>query len=84
MLVVVGRRMYWEHEAFRETTDFRHVKENCTKSHKGVNPKGITPVGPWPHIQEGYEEDWSRLKPGRIGMEEVVEWERKLVEEVAL
>ncbi|KAK5123692.1 hypothetical protein LTR85_002328 [Meristemomyces frigidus] len=70
--------MYWEHEAFRTTTDFRHIKENYTKSHTDINPKSITPVGPWPDVEGGYEGDWGLLTPGGIGMMEVVEGERKL------
>ncbi|TKA22768.1 hypothetical protein B0A50_07870 [Salinomyces thailandicus] len=72
------RHMYWDHEAFRNTTDFRHIKENYTKSHYDVNPKAITPVGPYPDIEKGYEVDWSKLKPGRIEMPEVTEWEKRL------
>jgi putative glutathione S-transferase len=49
-------------DGVKETTDFRHVKENYTKSHKDVNPKGITPLGPLPHIESWTEEDeaWRR------------------------
>ncbi|KAK4623989.1 Glutathione S-transferase omega-like 2 [Fulvia fulva] len=78
------RRIYWEHEAFRETTDFRHIKENYTKSHKGVNPKGVTPVGPWPNIQKGFEQDLSKLEVGKVDMPEVVECEERLKKEVRL
>lgn len=70
--------MYWNHEAFRETTDFRHIKENYTKSHYKVNPLAITPMGPWPHVEEGYDGDWSTLRVGGIEMEEVLEFEKKL------
>ncbi|EME45363.1 hypothetical protein DOTSEDRAFT_127526 [Dothistroma septosporum NZE10] len=76
------RRMYWEEKMCRETTEFRHIKENYTKSHQGINPKGITPVGPWPHIQEGYEEDWGKLGVGKIEMPEVVDYEKKLRDEI--
>ena len=72
------KHMYWDHEAFKSTTDFRHIKENYTKSHYDVNPKAITPLGPYPDIEKGYEGDWSKLKPGRIDMPEVVEWEKRL------
>jgi putative glutathione S-transferase len=87
--------MYWDHEEFRNTTDFKHIKENVsqsesrvetytdsrsqyTKSHYDVNPKAITPLGPWPHIEKGYEEDWSKLSPGSIDMPEVLEHEKTL------
>ena len=70
--------MYWNHDVARNTTDFRHIKENYTKSHHDINPKDITPVGPWPHIEEGYDEDWSKIEVGSIDMPEVLEYEKKL------
>jgi len=60
------------------TVDFKHIKENYTKSHYDVNPKAITPLGPWPHIEKGYVQDWSQLSPGSIDMPEVVELEHHL------
>jgi putative glutathione S-transferase len=38
----------------------------------------ITPVGPWPHVEEGYEEDWSKLRVGGVSMPEVLEREKEL------
>ncbi|KAK0279056.1 hypothetical protein LTR35_008791 [Friedmanniomyces endolithicus] len=52
---------YFNEEAYRETTDFRHIKENYTKSHLDINPKGVTPMGPWPEVEEGYEKDWNLI-----------------------
>ena len=49
-----------------------------TKSHYDVNPKAITPMGPWPNIDKGYEEDWSKLSPGCIDMPLVVDHEKTL------
>lgn len=72
------KNMYWDHAAYKDTTDFRHIKENYTKSHYDINPAAITPVGPWPHIEEGYESDWSKLKVGAISMPEVLEYEKTL------
>lgn len=69
--------MYWNHEVAKATTDFRHIKENYTKSHYDINPRAITPVGPWPHVEEGYEADWGKVRAGRIDMPEVVEYEKK-------
>lgn len=60
------------------TTDFKHIKENYTKSHHDVNPLAITPRGPWPHIEKGFERDWSKLEVGGINMEEVMELESRL------
>lgn len=70
--------MYWNHEEYRETTNVKHIKENYTKSHDDINPKAITPVGPWPSIEKGYEADWSKLRVGEIDMPEVVEYEKTL------
>lgn len=70
--------MYWNYGVSRNTTDFRHIKENYTKSHHDINPKAITPVGPWPHIEKGYEKDWSKIAVGSIDMPEVLEYEKKL------
>jgi hypothetical protein len=70
--------LYWNVKGFKETTDFKHIKENYTKSHADVNPKAITPMGPYPHIEQGYEPDLSRVKVGGVSMPEVVAWENKL------
>ncbi|KAF7188781.1 Glutathione S-transferase omega-like 2 [Pseudocercospora fuligena] len=73
--------MYWNHHEAQNTTDFRHIKENYTKSHYDINPKAITPVGPWPHIDRGYEQDWTKVSKGEIDMPEVLEYEKKLGQE---
>ncbi|KAI1823856.1 glutathione S-transferase [Xylaria intraflava] len=52
------RNLYWEKNtasspstsAFRDTTNFVHIKKHYTKSHPQINPFGITPVGPLPDI----------------------------------
>lgn len=61
-----------------DTVDFKHIKENYTKSHYDVNPKAITPRGPWPNVEEGFEPDWSKLRAGGVSMPEVIEAEHKL------
>ena len=43
-----------------------------------INPKGIVARGPWPDVEEGYESDWGKLRPGRMDMPEVLEYEKKL------
>ncbi|RHZ47173.1 glutathione S-transferase family protein [Aspergillus thermomutatus] len=50
------RRLYWDIPAFRETTDFEHIKKHYTKSHKQINQFAITPVGPIPDILPKEEE----------------------------
>jgi len=49
-----------------------------TKSHADINPKAITPMGPWPDIEKDYEKDWSKITPGGIDMPRVVEYEKTL------
>lgn len=44
------RNLYWNHAAFKDTTQFEHIKKHYTKSHKQINPFSITPVGPEPDI----------------------------------
>lgn len=44
------RLLYWKIPGFRDTTDFQHIKYHYTKSHKAINPLGITPMGPLPNI----------------------------------
>jgi putative glutathione S-transferase len=38
----------WALDAFKTTTDFRHIKRHYYVSHTGINPTGIVPVGPAP------------------------------------
>lgn len=44
------RNLYWNIPAFKDTTNFLHIKNHYTKSHTPINPFAITPVGPLPHI----------------------------------
>lgn len=44
------RNLYWDVPAFKETTQFEHIKNHYTKSHKQINPFSITPLGPLPDI----------------------------------
>ena len=37
-----------------------------TKSHYDINPKAITPIGPIPEIEGGFEEDWRKLRVGGV------------------
>lgn len=72
------KNLYWNHVEYRNSTDFKHIKENYTKSHGDINPRAITPMGPYPDIDKEIERDWSRLKPGRIEHPAVVEYEKQL------
>ncbi|TCD64105.1 S-glutathionyl-(chloro)hydroquinone reductase [Steccherinum ochraceum] len=44
------RRLYWTIPAFKDTTDFDHIKTHYYWSHPMLNPRKIVPVGPVPHI----------------------------------
>ena len=45
------KNMYWNVPGVRETTNFKHIKENYSKSHGDINPKAITPLGPVPDVE---------------------------------
>jgi glutathionyl-hydroquinone reductase len=44
------RNLYWNHPAFKDTTNFEHIKFHYTRSHTQINPHSITPLGPLPNI----------------------------------
>ncbi|KAI1422306.1 glutathione S-transferase [Xylaria sp. FL1777] len=47
------RQLYWGEStaaAFKDTTNFLHIKNHYTKSHTQINPFSICPVGPVPDI----------------------------------
>ena len=44
------RRLYFDHPAFKSTTQFEHIKKHYTQSHSQINPHAITPLGPVPDI----------------------------------
>jgi len=72
------RNLYHNVPGFKESTDSKHIKENYTKSHQDINPLAITPRGPYPDVEEGVENDWSRLEAGSVTMPEVLEYEAKM------
>ena len=51
------KNMYWNVPGIIETTDFKHIKENYSKSHADINPKAITPMGPVPEVEPWSEAD---------------------------
>ena len=65
-------------KGFKESTDFKHIKENYTKSHEDINPRGITPRGPWPDVEEGKGKSVSETRTGGVMMPEVIAAERML------
>ncbi|KAJ9645717.1 hypothetical protein H2201_003701 [Coniosporium apollinis] len=73
------KNLYWNVKGFKETTDFLHIKENYTKSHYDINPKAITPMGPYPHVSESpVETDFTKLKPGGVKLQAVLDYQAKL------
>jgi glutathionyl-hydroquinone reductase len=44
------RRLYWENPAFKETTVMHHIKGHYFESLVMLNPSGVVPEGPLPHI----------------------------------
>ena len=50
------RHLYWDFPAFKDTTEFEHIKKHYTKSHGQINQFQITPVGPLPNILEKEDE----------------------------
>jgi len=45
------RKLYWNNVAFKDSTNFDHIKTGYFWSHNFINPIRIVPVGPLPHIQ---------------------------------
>jgi putative glutathione S-transferase len=66
------KNLYWNVTGFRESTDFTHIKENYSKSHDKINPLAITPMGPYPHVEEGVNLDFTAVRPGAVLHPEVV------------
>jgi putative glutathione S-transferase len=52
------RELYWNVPAFRETTNFEHIKRHYFESLTLLNPSGIVPGGPVPDVMplDGEEE----------------------------
>lgn len=77
--------LYFNVPGFRETTDISHIKENYTKSHGDINPKAITPMGPYPDV-EAFDEmamkAWreGKLRVGACDHPEVLRYEREELE----
>ncbi|KII86171.1 hypothetical protein PLICRDRAFT_43753 [Plicaturopsis crispa FD-325 SS-3] len=45
------KKLYWNVPAFRESTDFGHIKTGYYWSQVNINPTRIVPVGPIPNIE---------------------------------
>lgn len=51
------KNFYWNLPGIKETTDFKHIKENYSKSHVDINPNSITPLGPEPEVEQWTDAD---------------------------
>ncbi|KAI8625787.1 glutathione S-transferase [Xylariaceae sp. FL1651] len=72
------KNLYWNVKGFRETTNFKHIKENYTKSHDKINPLAITPLGPFPDIEKGVNLDFGSIQPGAVEHPAVLEHQETL------
>lgn len=45
-----ARNLYWNVPAFKDTTSFEHIKGHYFRSLTMLNPEGVVPEGPLPHI----------------------------------
>ncbi|KAI0006974.1 glutathione S-transferase [Xylariaceae sp. FL0662B] len=72
------KNLYWNVKGFRETTNFKHIKENYTKSHDKINPLAITPLGPYPDIETNVNLEFSKIKPGVVAHPSVLEQQKRL------
>jgi glutathionyl-hydroquinone reductase len=50
------RNLYWNIPAFKDTTQFEHIKKHYMASHLMLNPHGIVAAGPVPNILQPDEE----------------------------
>ncbi|KAL0569021.1 S-glutathionyl-(chloro)hydroquinone reductase [Marasmius crinis-equi] len=46
------KKLYWTNPAFKDSTDFDHIKTHYYWSHPQINPTRIVPVGPVPLVQD--------------------------------
>lgn len=52
--------------------------EQYTKSHDKINPLAITPMGPYPDVEEGVDLNYQKLTPGIIIHPAVLERQKEL------
>ncbi|KAL6720542.1 hypothetical protein ACLMJK_002466 [Lecanora helva] len=51
------KNFYWNVPGVKETTNFEQIKDNYSKSHGLINPRGITPLGPEPAVEPWTDHD---------------------------
>ncbi|KFA45302.1 hypothetical protein S40293_08187 [Stachybotrys chartarum IBT 40293] len=72
------KNLYWNVKGFKETTDFVHIKENYSKSHGDINPLAITPLGPFPDIEDGVNLNFIAMEPGVVKHPHVLKKQKEL------
>ncbi|KAI1263889.1 glutathione S-transferase [Xylariaceae sp. FL1019] len=72
------KNLYWNVPGFKETTNFKHIKENYTKSHSSINPLAITPLGPFPDIDKCIRLDFEGMEPGGVNHLAVLKYQEML------
>jgi glutathionyl-hydroquinone reductase len=45
------KNLYWNNPAFKNTTDFTHIKQHYYWSHPQINPTRVVPLGPKEDIE---------------------------------
>jgi putative glutathione S-transferase len=45
------KNLYWNNQAFKQTTEFEHIKKHYNLSHKQISPYSIYVLGPLPHVE---------------------------------
>ncbi|KAK7047385.1 S-glutathionyl-(chloro)hydroquinone reductase [Paramarasmius palmivorus] len=45
------KKLYWNDDAFKSSTNFEHIKTHYYWSHPHINPTRVVPVGPHPDIE---------------------------------
>lgn len=45
------RKLYWNSDAFKSSTNFDHIKTHYYWSHRMINGHGVVPLGPIPNIR---------------------------------
>jgi glutathionyl-hydroquinone reductase len=51
------KHLYWKVDGFKQTTNFKHMKDGYFKSATDLNPSTITPMGPSPDIEPWTDQD---------------------------
>jgi putative glutathione S-transferase len=45
------QKLYWNNDAFKDSTNFEHIKTHYYWSHTAINPTRVVPLGPVPEIR---------------------------------